>query len=118
MSIIQIFGTKKNSDTRKAERFFKERGIECQFIDLNEKGISQGELEAVAASIPIEKLIDRESKEFERLQLKHMELDIMETLLENPLLIKTPIVRCGKSAACGYDPEAWKIFVGLQREGH
>jgi len=113
MSIIQIFGTKKCSITRKAERFFKERGVRFQFIDLAEKAISKGELESVALSIPLENLIDRESKEFERKNLKYMEFDIKEALLENPLLIKTPIVRCGNGATCGDDPAGWKKTTGL-----
>jgi arsenate reductase len=111
MTTIQIFGTKKCSDTKKAERFFKERGIRYQFIDLYEKGISKGELEAVALSVPIERLMDRKSKEFERLNLKYMEFDTKEALLEHPLLLKTPIVRCGKTSVNGYDPEAWEKIV-------
>ena len=108
MPNIQIFGTKKCRDTQKVERFFKERGIKYQFIDLAEKGMSPGELDSVRSVIPLEKLIDRQGKEFARLNLAFMDFDIREKLLEYPLLFKTPVVRCGKAVSVGADPEMWK----------
>ena len=105
---IQIFGTKKCKDTQKAVRFFKERRINIHFIDLNEKGMSPGELDSVCRTYAPETLIDSESKEYQRLNLKHMVFDPKEILLENPLLIKTPIARNGKIATVGFVPEAWK----------
>ncbi|MGA2141702.1 MAG: ArsC/Spx/MgsR family protein [Brevinematales bacterium] len=104
MTSIQIFGSRKSRDTQKAERFFKERGIKYQFIDLAEKGMSKGELDSVKSVIPLEKLLDRGSGEFKRQNLAFMEFDIAEKLLEHPLLMKMPVVRCGKAAACGFDP--------------
>ena len=108
--IIQIFGTKKCKDTQKAIRFFKERGIETQFIDLTEKKISKGELSSIAKYIPIEELIDKDGKEFEKSNLKYMSYDIEEMLLENPLLFKTPIVRGQNKASVGSSPDDWKDF--------
>jgi len=105
---IQIFCTKKCSDTRKAQRFFKERGIKTQFIDLTEKAISKGELNGIARSVPLDDLIDRDGREFERRNLKYIRHDIEEALLEYPLLFRTPIVRSGRKAAVGYRPELWK----------
>ena len=70
--IIQIFGTKKCKDTQKAIRFFKERRIEIQFIDLNVKGLSQGELNSVKNSIPLDTLINRDGKEYEKRNLKYI----------------------------------------------
>ncbi len=113
MSVIQIFGSKKCRDTQKAERFFKERGIKYQFIDLAEKGMSPGELDSVRSVIPLEKLINLESKEFSRLNLAFMKFDILEKLLEYPLLLNTPVVRRGKSAACGFDPAGWEKIAEL-----
>ena len=105
--IIQIFGTKKCKDTQKAIRYFKERRIEIQFIDLNIKGLSQGELNSVKNSIPLDSLIDKEGKEYEKRNLKYIVHDIEQALLEFPLLFSTPIVRCGKKASLGYNPDIW-----------
>ena len=108
---IQIFGTKKCTDTRKAERFFKERRIPFHFRDLNEKGISKGELENIKQATSLEYLIDKNSKEFQKRNLAYMIYDIEEELLNDPLLFKTPIVRNGKLAAVGYQPETWKEWI-------
>lgn len=108
---IQIFGTKKCSDTRKAERFFKERGIKYQFVDLSEKGLSKGEMTSVAqANGGIENLVNPNSKDKDTmLLLKYLaEEDRMGKLLENQHLVKTPIVRNGRLSTIGYQPEVWK----------
>lgn len=108
---IQIFGTKKCNDTKKAERFFKERGIKYQFIDMKEKGISKGEFISVAAANGgIEGMVDWDGKEQDTVTLiKYLsEEDKLEKILENPLVIKTPVVRNGKLSTVGYKPEIWK----------
>jgi arsenate reductase-like glutaredoxin family protein len=110
---IQIFGTNKCADTRKAQRFFKERGVRFQFVDLTEKGLSKGELRSVAARVPLEQLLDRSSPRFVAKGLTHAWLDAskLETLLlEDPLLLRTPIVRNGKEATVGHYPDIWKIW--------
>jgi len=109
--IIQIFGTKKCKDTQKAIRYFKERRIDIQFIDLNIKGLSQGELNSVKNSIPLDSLIDKEGKEYEKRNLKYIVHDIEQALLEFPLLFSTPIVRCGKKASLGYNPDIWAEWI-------
>ena len=108
---IQIFGTKKCSDTRKAERFFKERGIKYQFADMKEKGMSKGEFTSVAqANGGIDSMIDPDCKDRDTLALvQYMSGDDkLEKILENQNLIKTPIVRNGKQSTIGYQPEVWK----------
>lgn len=108
---IQIFGVPKCAETRKAQRFFKERGIRLQFIDLNERGLSKGELRAVAAQVPLARLLDRGSKRFVAKGLAHAWLDtaaIESLLLTDPLLLRTPIVRNGREATVGYCPEVWE----------
>lgn len=105
---IQIFGTKGCSDTRKAERYFKERRIPFHFRDLNEKGISKGELENISRSIPIDELIDKEGKQFKKRNMQYMVFNTIEELLTDPLLFKTPIVRNGNESTVGYSPEIWK----------
>lgn len=110
---VQIFGVKKCADTRKAERFFKERGIRVQFVDLAEKGLSKGELRSVAVKVPLNQLIDRSSPHFTTKGLTHAWLDankIESLLLDDPLLLRTPIVRNGKEATVGYCPEVWKTW--------
>ncbi len=107
-STIQIFGTKKCNNTKKAERFFKERGVSYHFVDLGQKGMSKGELESVLRALSPDELLDRESKEFEKRNLKYMLFDPVEILLEHPLLFRTPVVRRGGEATAGYAPETWE----------
>ncbi len=109
---LQIFGTRKCKDTRKAERFFKERGVPYQFIDLTEKGISPGELRAVAQAVGRDALIDPSSARATARGLAHIDHDPEEEILADPLLLRTPVVRDGARAAIGLDPEAWKSFAG------
>ena len=107
---IQIFRRKKCFDTKKAERYFKERGIKFQSVDINSKGLSRGELDSVLRSVgSLEALIDDKNTSQEALLLKYLssEEDKKEKLLENPQLFKTPIVRNGKQATVGYCPEIW-----------
>ena len=108
---IQIFGTKKCNDTKKAERFFKERGIKYQFIDMKEKGMSKGEFTAVAAlNGGMENLLDEKCKDQDTLFLiKYLAEDAkLEKILENPQVIRTPVVRNGKQSTIGYQPDVWK----------
>ena len=108
---IQIFGTKKSFDTKKAERWFKERRIKYQFIDLKEKGMSKGELTSVAQCTGgVEVLINPKAKDEDLLALlKYIPADArMEKLLENQHVLMEPIVRNGKKATVGYKPEVWE----------
>ena len=110
---IQIFGTKKCNDTKKTERFFKERGIKYQFINMKEKGMSKGEFTSVAqANGGIMNMVDWEGKDQDTLALiKYIaDEDKLEKILENPSVIKTPVVRNGKQSTLGYQPEIWKTW--------
>lgn len=109
---IQIFGTRKCFDTKKAERYFKERKIKYQFIDLNQKGLSKRELESVKASVGLNNLINIKAKEYNALNMDKIRSSSVkeEILLDNPKLYKTPIVRNGKQATLGYEPEVWKSW--------
>lgn len=110
---IQIFGLKKCSETRKAQRFFKERRIPFHFIDLSQKEMSKGELRSVSARVPLEELIDKAGNRFIEKGLTHASLNatrIETLLLEDALLIRTPIVRNGKEATAGHCPEIWKTW--------
>lgn len=93
---IQIFGIKKCNDTKKAERFFKERGIKYQFIDMKEKGMSKGEFNPVAqVNGGLDNMINWDGKDKDLLALiKYIaDEDKLEKVLENPQVIKTPVVR-------------------------
>jgi len=107
---IQIFGKSKCFDTKKAERYFKERRIKYQLIDINKYGLSKGEYQSVKAAVGgIDALIDEKSKAYENQYIKYLARkdDIEERLLENPGMFKTPIVRNGKKATVGYQPDVW-----------
>jgi arsenate reductase len=112
---IQIFGTKKCQDSRKAERFFKERGVRFQAIDLAQKGMSAGELRSVAARVGgAEQLIDRAGKRYLDRGLKYAAPTgprIEQMLVDDPLLLRTPLVRDGGRATVGYCPEVWQTWI-------
>ena len=105
---IQIIGTKKCKETQKSERYFKDRRIPFHFRDLTEKGLAKGELENISKVIPLDDLIDRESKRFKDRGMQFMVFDIEEELLSDPLLLKTPIVRNEKLVTVGYQSDVWK----------
>lgn len=108
---IQIFGTKKSFDTKKAQRYFKERRISFQFIDLKEKGMSKGELQSVLRAVGgIDAAVDPKAKDQDTVALiMHLtESQKFEKLLENQQVLREPIVRNGQRATVGYEPEVWK----------
>ena len=108
---IQIFGTKKCFDSKKTERYFKERGVKFQFIDMKEKGMSKGELNSVKQAVGgLDKMINDAYKDKDLLALLNYlsDEDKEEKILDNPQVIRTPIVRNGKKATIGYCPDVWK----------
>lgn len=107
---IQIFGKKKCFDTRKAERYFKERGIRFQSVDLAQKGLSRGELESVLAACGgLDAVIDEKNRDFALIHYLTSDAQ-KEKLLEQPSFLKTPIVRNGRLATVGYHPDVWKSW--------
>ena len=110
---IQIFGTKKCFDTKKAQRYFKERGIKFQFIDLKEKGLSKGEYASVKQAVGgLEFMLKPDCKDRDALALVQYiaDEDKDEKVLEHPQVLRTPIVRNGKKATVGYQPDVWKSW--------
>lgn len=108
---IQIFGTKKSFDTKKAQRYFKERRVKFQFIDLKEKGMSKGELESVARAVGgIDAVIDQKAKDADTVALvQHLAADQkFEKVLDNQQILREPIVRNGRQATVGCEPDVWK----------
>lgn len=110
---IQIFGTKKSFDTKKAQRYFKERRIKFQFIDLREKEMSKGELQSVMRAVGgLDALIDPKAKDQDTVALITYlaESQKFDKLLENQQVLCEPIVRNGKQATVGYEPDTWKTW--------
>ncbi|MGO5029499.1 arsenate reductase family protein [Candidatus Agathobaculum pullicola] len=105
---IQIFGKNKCFDTKKAQRWFKERGIKFQMIDLTQKGMSRGELDSVLKAVGgLDAVLDEKSKGYASLTYLAYDEDKKEKLLDDGTLLKTPIVRNGKQATVGYQPDIW-----------
>jgi arsenate reductase-like glutaredoxin family protein len=112
---VQVFGTKKSADTRKALRFFAERRIRTHFVDLNERPASLGELSRFVQRFGLDRLIDRDSKRFGELGLAHARLSDqrwLEKLVDEPLLLRTPLVRSGDLLTIGPAETDWKSWAG------
>lgn len=107
---IQIFGKSKCFDTKKAQRYFKERRIKVQNIDLLDKGLSKGELQSVVQAIGLTNLVNEKHPDAPLLSYLAYDADKFQKLLEDPSLLKTPIVRNGRKATVGYAPEVWKAW--------
>jgi arsenate reductase (glutaredoxin) len=118
--MIQIFGIAKSFDTKKAERWFTDRRIPFQPVDLKEKGISRGELDSIVACLSVtfggktavvESLIDTKNRDYASIAYLDND-DKIEKLLENPLLLRMPLVRNGRTAATvGYQPDVWENWI-------
>lgn len=107
---IQIFGKSKCFDTKKAERYFKERRIKYQFVDVVKFGMSRGELASVKNAVGLEAMIDEKDRDYPLIQYLASDEAKLEKLFEEPYLIKTPVVRNGRRATVGYRPEVWKSW--------
>ncbi|MEA5152434.1 MAG: glutaredoxin domain-containing protein [Oscillospiraceae bacterium] len=105
---IQIFGKAKCFDTKKAERYFKERRIKYQYIDVLKYGMSRGELSSVKNALGIDAIVDTEDQDYPLFKYLASDEARMEKLFETPYLLKTPIVRNGRKASVGFCPELWK----------
>lgn len=109
---IQIFGTTKCFDTKKAQRYFKERGIKFQFVDLSRYSMSQGEFNSVLACVKgdIESVVNPKAKGYDASFIHYLAGNEAkkEKLFENQTLLVTPVVRNGKKATFGYQPDTWK----------
>lgn len=105
---IQIFGSSKSFDTKKAERWFKERRIKYQYIDVPSKGLSPREYQSVKQKVGFKALVNTKCRAYEELYMAYITPDAQEEkLLEYPELFNTPIVRNGKEATVGYCPDVW-----------
>ncbi len=104
---IQIFGRNKCFDTKKAQRWFKERRIKFQYIDVDRYGMSRGELNSVRSAVGLEAMINKSDRDYPTIQYLAADAAKLDKLFEEPWLLATPIVRNGKQATVGYCPETW-----------
>ena len=109
---MQLIGRLSCKDTRKAERFLKERNIDFHFVDLDKKELSPGELKSIFNSIAAVDLINKNSKEFEKKGLEYMDFNPEEELLSNQKLISTPVIREKNKAILGFNEAQLKSFIG------
>ena len=111
---VQIFGVRKSADTRKALRFFAERRVKTHFVDLNERAASPGELKRFAQKFGMSAMIDSTSARFQDLGLKHARMSDetwLEKLVDEPLLLKMPLVRNGNQLTIGLEEQTWKSWM-------
>lgn len=108
---LQIIGTKKCNETKKAIRFFSDRRIKYHFIDLNERELKEGELKSIANSLGSDNLIDKESKIFKDMGLEYMVYDPFDKIMENNQLLKTPIIRSSKKNLIGFNDKELKEII-------
>lgn len=117
---IQIFGVRKDSDTRKALRFFSERRVRTHFVDLTERPASLGELRRFAQKFGAEALVDRDSRRFQDLGLQYAILSSdrwLEKLVEEPLMLRMPLVRNANQLTIGADEASWRKWTEALRQG-
>lgn len=112
---LQIIGTRKCSETRKAQRFFSERGIRFAFVDLTERPLSRGELANIARAVGEERMVDTEGRRYAERNMRYMVFDTLEELERDPLLLKTPVVRNGREATVGPAEAEWKRWIDRDR---
>ncbi len=111
---VQIFGTKKNSDTRKALRFFAERRVKTHFVDLQERAASRGELLRFVQKFGTSALVDESSRRFAELGLRtarYGDERWMQILAEEPMLLNMPLVRHGNALTIGAAETLWKSWL-------
>jgi arsenate reductase-like glutaredoxin family protein len=111
---VQIFGTQKSQDTKKAMRFFSERRIQVHFVDLKEKGASKGELQRFVQKFGLTALIDKESRRYQDLGLgvvRYSDERWLATLVAEPLILKQPLTRWQHKVTIGLAEDEWKSWV-------
>ena len=109
---IQLYISKKNFDVQKAERFFKERRIKVQVMDLKKHKLGERELQVMARGVGLEGLLDKDDKKVAEHPASYCGLEnyLREYIMENPWLLKAPIVRNGSKCTIGYQPDVWDAW--------
>ena len=115
---VQIFGTNKSQDTKKALRFFKERGLRPQFVDLKERAMAPGELARFVQKFGLNAVIDTGGKAYERAGLEYLRVgdeEMTQKLIDDPALMVQPLLRSGNTLTVGWDEEAWRAWYEAQK---
>ena len=115
---VQIFGTKKSQATKKALRFFKERGLKPQFVDLQEREIAPGELNRFVQKFGIEALVAKDSKAYKDAGLEYMtvpDVQMLERLIADWRLLVQPLLRSGNTVSVGWDEAVWRDWFDEQK---
>ena len=110
---VQIFGIKSSSDARAAERFFKERRVPIQYVDLNQRPMAAGEIRRFIERFGLPALLDTESKAYADAGLKYLRMpdsDLLARIEREPRLLRLPLVRCGNQLSVGRDEQTWKTM--------
>jgi len=113
-AVVQIFGVKGSSATRAAERFFKERRIQIQIVDLNQKTMAPAEIRRFTDRFGLANLLDTESKAYQDAGLKYLRVtdqDLLDRVAKDPKLLRLPLVRAGNKVTVGHDEEGWKSMI-------
>lgn len=116
---VQIFGTNKSQDTKKALRFFKERGVKSQFVDLQELYMSQGEIARFVQKFGVKALVDTKSKPYKDGGLEHLKVpdeQMIQKLIDDPKLMIQPLVRSGNTLSVGWDEKVWRVWHEEQKQ--
>ncbi|MEO8100091.1 MAG: ArsC/Spx/MgsR family protein [Acidobacteriota bacterium] len=116
MQSVQIFGIKGSQATRAAERFFKERRVPIQFVDLAQKPMSPGEIKRFVDRFGLTGLLDSEGKAYVDAGLKYLRMgdqELLQKVEREPKLLKLPLIRAAKMLAVGHDEAAWKEMLGF-----
>lgn len=111
-TVVQIIGMRKNAATRKAIRYFSERGVKAHIVDLGERALAKGELDNIARAIDPGELIDTKSAAYARGGYAYLDFDPIEELLEHPLLMRMPVVRNGNRVTIGEQQAEWGRWLG------
>jgi arsenate reductase-like glutaredoxin family protein len=120
MPTVQIFGVKNSAPTRAAERFFKERRVGIQLVDLKLKPMAPGEIRRFVDRFGLAGLLDREGKAYVDAGLSYMKLsdaELLERIEREPRLLKLPLVRAGSRLSAGHDENAWKAMLAAAQPG-
>ena len=114
MVTVQIFGIKGSNSTRAAERFFKERRVPVQFVDLNQKSMAPGEIKRFTSRFGLAALLDSDGKAYIDAGLKYLKLsdaELLQRVERDPKLLRLPLIRAGNRVSIGQDPDSWKAML-------
>lgn len=115
--MIQLIGRLSCRETRKAERFFRERNIDFHFVDLEKRALSPGEFKKIAEAAGAENMIDRNSRQYVKRGLEYMDFDPAEEMMSDQKLIITPLIRIDRTVIAGFDQQKLETILSRSADG-